>query len=171
LNVNFIKRHFRNRRMKRLFGNYVDPKLLDQLLDDRAPLPAPINCEALLLLIETRFTPVETLHARGARVVQAVRAAGGMLESFMSTMILAVFPTPLNRGESVPDAGRVTTAIMEALGSDVHLVWLRTSALCGCIETEYTHFGTVSPDVLPAMQLLSTLEYGESRQFERTTSA
>jgi hypothetical protein len=152
----------RSDEINKRFERYVQPCVIDRVLAGQNP-PMSEQLDLLLVLADIGWGSVQEISDRVDALYRISRAEGGLIESNLSTLFLIVFGLPIAGSVQHLDGAAIATEILNGLSSNVRVVYMRASAYRGSFgRDEHSFQGTISADMVPAIAMLSGLEFGQS---------
>jgi hypothetical protein len=162
-------------RARRALRGYIDPKLIRYLVDHPdTRFPPPRRCQLDFILILLRDDNLDELPSLVERVTEVVPESTGWIEHLAGPFVLITFGLALPNPEAPAQRIETIERLQQSLGDNSKLLHGQSLALVGSLTgrgSRYPHFGSAFQNFGAMLQRLTTLQYGEMREFLPSAAA
>jgi hypothetical protein len=160
--VNFIRTRLRRRRQIRRFSSYVDAKLVQHILDNPEPNPAPPSRQTIeFVLVALNDDDLDGIPAILSRITEMARVHQGFVESLTGPLVLVLFGYPAPDAEAAEHRAATVGSLRETLGDRLKILHGRGAALVGSVAGKEGPYGAVIAGYHHLLGELVAMDFGQ----------
>jgi hypothetical protein len=163
--ISFIREFVKWRRQIRRFSSYVDPKLVQHILDNPESDPAPPSRQTIdFVLVSLNDDDLDGIPAILSQILAMARTHGGFVESLTGPLVLVGFGYPTPDAESAAHRAAMVASLRETLGDRLKILHGRAPALVGTVAGKEGPYGAVIAGYHKLLSELVAMAFGQERE-------
>lgn len=164
--IQWLKNYLERRELKRMFGRYVSPELVEQMLNEPSETPVPDEVLIEYVIVLLREADVAKLSEIIGGVVEIGIDHNATIGSIISTMITLQFGCPYEDYEQRRSRVELVDDLMEQMGDKIKIVHgMCIRGYCGLWGSKSKmSFGALVPGFDRALEALCATKYGEAKE-------
>jgi len=162
---------FKKRRLIRRFGQYVDPAMVEQIINnpDTSTAP-PVHRRLDFVLALLRDNDLDALPSHLEQIANAGYEIGGVVERLTGPLIVITFggiiAAEMSAGQAKHRRVQLVARLQQALADNIKLLHGNCIGLEGDFGSDAVRrYGSLLPSFSEMLKTLSSLEFGQEKEW------
>jgi hypothetical protein len=165
-----LRDHLERRRVKKTFGNLVEPEVVDRLLDGKSPAPSLTASDIEFVLVSVRFETPRQVSEMIGRVVEICSRHQASVDGVSGSIVVAAFGVQPHATTKPGAAVDLASELIRDLGPDVRIVHGSGPGFHGCLGSgKSLRFSFILRGFDSSLALLDKTEFGTMQKFKPLT--